>query len=650
MRPSFLILAALASLSAPAAVWGADWVVGNQEHPWEDWGGEVPRSLREGGHGLQDPWADWLGLGFQPAGERVVARMDISTEPGRLQPVRVDPSINLSLGMADRSLRVSPISGTVGPLNLIDGDIESYIANNPGVECKLHTMLYFDLGWAFPVNRARFYTREGFELFQIPAYILSVNDGDPATYIPIDRDQTGYNFWGPAIAEWTPIAAVPINLEHDIDIHFSTQYVRYVVLGDTLISKGAKTLWELAEMEIYGDGYVPGFTYTSAIIPFESAANWGRLHWYAQIDSGATLALRTRAGQTPDPYRYYVKTGIGPTGQMEVTREEYRAIRVDHNRKALAGPVVEDTDNWSFWSLPYAQNGQKIVSPAPASYFQFELSSGSSRTDARVVVDSVAFEFSCPPVARELVGELGYDTIRPGQWEEFQYAIRARFGAADTGFDAIRVNTPDRVDPASIQGLALDGSAVAPDSVIVAPDGFTVFLPQHIGPASPGDSALVELAFAARVFVHGTNLSGSAFDSKTPEALPQAILPGDATDQLHTDNLQVEWALGGSLVGTARVFPNPFTPNGDGINDQVRVDYGLFQVDRAVPVYFTVYDLAGRAVYSRTRSETSGPRSVRWDATNEVGELVAPGLYVWQIRADTAADEYVESGTVAVVY
>ena len=645
-----LIMGLLLSAVPWAEVLAAEWVIGNQEHPWEEWGGEMAHSLRQGGKEAPDPWVDWVGSGFHPAGETILARIDVATEPGWLQPIRVDSSINLSIGLAERSIRNDAISGMVGAFTTVDGDIESFFANRYGVEFKRHTMLYFDLRWPFPVNRIRFYTRPGYGLFQVPAYTLAVNDGDPAAYVPLEGDRTGYDNWGEGIREWTILSQVRINVEHDIDIRLPTRYVRYVALLDTLIDIGAKTLWEFAEMEIYGDGFVPEFTYTSAIIPFENAANWGRLRWHAEVDSGATVTLRTRSGQTPDPYRYFVWTGIGPTGQMEVTRAEYRATKNDHNRRNLAGPVVEDTDNWSFWSLPYATSGETIVSPAPARYFQFELSVASSRPEARARIDSVAFEFSSPPVAQQLIGELGYDAVQPGHWEDFRYAIQARFGAQDTGFNAIRIVTPDQVDPASIRDLAVDGTAVSPDSVQMAADGFTLFLPAHVGPTSAGDSALVEMAFSTRIYVHGTSLSGSVFDSKTPAALAQSILPGDATEELNTDNLQVEWELGGSLVGSIQVFPNPFTPNGDGINDQVQIDYGLFQVDRAVPVSFTVYDLSGKAVYRLTGSESSGPRTIRWGGTNDAGELVVPGLYVWQIKADTAAGEYVESGTVALAY
>ena len=78
-------------------------------------------------------------------------------------------------------------------------------------------------------------------------------------------------------------------------------------------------------------------------------------------------------------------------------------------------------------------------------------------------------------MAQELVGEVGYDQVEPGSWETFRYAIRARFGAEDTGFNAVRIVTPDQVDAASIEALEIDGTAVIPDSVQLATDGFTLF-------------------------------------------------------------------------------------------------------------------------------------------------------------------------------
>jgi flagellar hook assembly protein FlgD len=82
----------------------------------------------------------------------------------------------------------------------------------------------------------------------------------------------------------------------------------------------------------------------------------------------------------------------------------------------------------------------------------------------------------------------------------------------------------------------------------------------------------------------------------------------------------------------------------------MRIDYALFQVDRAVPVSFTVYDLTGRAVFGQSTSQSNGARTVRWDGLNDTGQLVAPGLYVWRLSADTDIEEYTETGIVAVVY
>ena len=69
-----------------------------------------------------------------------------------------------------------------------------------------------------------------------------------------------------------------------------------------------------------------------------------------------------------------------------------------------------------------------------------------------------------------------------------------------------------------------------------------------------------------------------------------------------------------------------------------------------MPVSFTVYDLTGRMIYQLTRSQYSGPQTMRWDGANDAGKRVPPGLYLWRITADTAAADYVQSGIVAVVY
>ena len=85
-----VILGVLLGVLFQAELRGAEFVIGNQERPWEEWGGQLAYSLAQGGREVPDQWVDWDGLGFQPADGNILARIDASTDPGWLQPVRIE--------------------------------------------------------------------------------------------------------------------------------------------------------------------------------------------------------------------------------------------------------------------------------------------------------------------------------------------------------------------------------------------------------------------------------------------------------------------------------------------------------------------------------------------------------------------------------
>ena len=71
-------------------------------------------------------------------------------------------------------------------------------------------------------------------------------------------------------------------------------------------------------------------------------------------------------------------------------------------------------------------------------------------------------------------------------------------------------------------------------------------------------------------------------------------------------------------------YPNPFNPS-------TQIDYNL---PEDAMVNINVYDLMGRSVRTLVSSnQIAGYRSVRWDGTNDVGEPVSAGMYVYVVQA-----------------
>ena len=94
-----------------------------------------------------------------------------------------------------------------------------------------------------------------------------------------------------------------------------------------------------------------------------------------------------------------------------------------------------------------------------------------------------------------------------------------------------------------------------------------------------------------------------------------------------------------------------FTPNGDGANDELTVQYRLVQFADQVAVKVDILDLAGgvvRRVVDERRS--SGEYTVVWDGRTGAGELVVPGSYICRVRVDAQARDFTTARVLGVAY
>ncbi len=226
--------------------------------------------------------------------------------------------------------------------------------------------------------------------------------------------------------------------------------------------------------------------------------------------------------------------------------------------------------------------------------------------------------------------------------------VRPTFEADDIGFDRLEILTHARID--AVRSVVLDGVEV--DVELFPPeimdDRIVASFPILKG--EEDSFKQIEVVFDAPVLRFGTEFSSWVFNSGDPDRIRQQVRPGNATFRFSGDVLGVKTPVGGELLVDVDIAPNPFTPNGDGINDALVISYKLREVSADRPVVVRLFDLAGRRVAELPPiSSRSGEFRQEWDGRDGDGRMVPPGIYVYELLLDIQQEQN-KTGLVSVAY
>ena len=498
--------------------------------------------------------------------------------------------------------------------------------------------------------------------------------------LPIELGSVGQNFAAPLVIEfplqylrflrWRTLATIP----GAIALGSNTQ--------DGFIPKLA-----YAEFEVFGRGFSAEARYTTHVVDLGEPVTLGRVlwgvsrlrrvgaDWIESTDSDGTarrtwnagelvetqdveaqISVRIRNGLDDDSKAYHTWTNKGAL--VEVDRDEWEALRRRNpggdGRINFRGPVTEDEENWTAWSGRVNQSEFRLNLPG-RRYFQLDVALSSRRPTDAVRLDSLIIELF-PLLASTIVAEVGLASepmlsslvqVPIGEPTPLLYAIKAGFaGGGDyMGFDAIRIE--DLRLP--LFDRLLMGDPLAPvelDSVISDSEGLTLFLPR---PVLADEEVRVELQ--ATLYNVSMNLRGEVFN-RANAVQRQQVEEGDATDEIGSDRLRVIAAGNrqGSIIEAVRFSSPVVTPNGDGVNDRVEIDFTLFGVLNA-EVDIAFYALSGQQVANVSmRSQPPGVNQATWSGLDETGAPLPPGVYLCQLTARTHRGDFEVTRALAVAY
>ena len=629
-----------------------------------------------GGSGM--PWA---------GSDSAAVMIDFEAAPTSIQPKLVTSDSTVFIFLDDWSPKKNPdelgfidgerprawkgccgTSSTVdNALNLIDGTGLTY---NPTTSNSIASEYYtIDLGVPVPLFRfamrtpdAGFFRSDGTPLDQdaIPAYEVSIAP---------DTNNDVLNTSNP-IGEI--ITEARENARPVIFADFPMQYVRYVrykrlesildVFANSEGTGGTARSGTVGEFSLYGEGMPKRANYKTTILKTDNVVNFGRLYWHItpmrMVDGVAVedpeanvwIEVEARTGIDPVPDIYYEYTDMGT--RVVVTQERYQNVLKNQtnnvtNSDGLGGSVTlsvrpkpgiragieSDTENWTFWSFPTTESGEQL-NLNRGSYIQLKVVLHSERFDEFARLDSLWIETS-PILATRVVGEIarldkpqpvrGVAEVNLGEKTDFIYEIKTDFSIGEPGYDALRIDTGS--EQAEFKKLLIDGIVVEPLRAKLEGSTLVIELEDQVNRVNNSN---IQVEFAAEVFDFARTFTGEVYNVGSTD-LPQPVEGGDAGETLSTNGLRV---LASSVESPDLVQNMTFssavvTPNGDGINDVLRIDYTLYGLPQSVPVNIELYALDGKRVALVNQGvQGSGPQEVKWDGRDERGAVLPPGMYL----------------------
>jgi hypothetical protein len=534
---------------------------------------------------------------------------------------------NIALGLLERGGSIDLITDLQQVLEggelMVDGDIVTNWAmltfHQTQAGKEVFNRIVFDLGALYWLDQIRVI-------------------GDPVG-VPAGRRGSYANFfWYQILASdgsrapdgtlrWQEVAFQPFleenlvttrNFEHP----FPPQKIRYLKHYFPSSQEGTRAGWSrfalISEYQVYGEGYPAEVRLRSPFLDLGGVKNTTSIDWLAEQPPGTRLEVYTRSGnEIVQEVHYFDKKG------KEITQKKWEKTPATQR-----GPV--DTSlavggDWSPWSEAYTTSGELFRSPSPRQYVQLEIRLLSEDPQAGVTVKGIYLNAE-NPIALQTAGEVHPQQVRPGQKVEFTYFIRPTFGGRSQGFNQVDLQASV---PVEFSRLQVGGQAVRVDTLVTA-EGFVVKLPAVVK-----QEEAVALSFWAAIYQNRTRFDAFLSNSQLGKGVLQRVDEGDASQAVDSQSISVSLPVNAELLDNVVLVPAVLTPNGDGVGDELRLDFDVLKLSSPRPIGVYLCDLAGRRVRELDALEgVAGHYRSTWDGKDQERRLVAPGTYVVRIEVE----------------
>ena len=376
----------------------------------------------------------------------------IDIQPRQITSVQLSSEINTVPSLAQRGGGIKRLTWRGWqpidfPLRfLTDGDARSaLLGGSPWLsfqnvfnytdEFTMHPSVVwnFDLGGAFELHRIRFYPRSEYRFARpVERFLVGLGEGNAVAEQLPDYSlgpcpTCGYKA---QVRDFKVIYRAQQNLDGSVDLELPRQVSQQILFQAQPNTRGQ---WEIAEFEIYADGYAKRCQYTTNVIDLQAPAILGNIFWSGDQPPNTRIEMRGHAGDQPDPNIYLRYT----FRDSEITRYGLDGRRLDQDSYAQlesgerAGTRY-NSEHWSGWSprLVIGPEQTPVAGDRLRRYIQLQANLHSI-PNASPRLHYIQFSTS-PPIADRLLRNIEPRAVEAGTIREFTYTPTRRQSSTKT--------------------------------------------------------------------------------------------------------------------------------------------------------------------------------------------------------------------------
>jgi hypothetical protein len=562
--------------------------------------------------------------------------VDIRTSPGDI--ILAEPEENFAFGKSAED--GGDGNASYPPENILDGDLATFWLSK--TQQPLGVNIIVDLEAERLIEQIHIL---GYiEIFRIRGYRMSVS---------LDK------------AKWVTVAEKPDNPTMNVLETIEATVARYVRI--TIITIDEVHAVAISEIQVFGAGFAAQGSYFSEAKDFGALTNFGLATWgedLPDLDMDITLQFRTDSIQVLNDGGVLEDT-LDLANEMaelvpgsEVVTDESEMIlynrgfdydidyqkgfiwRLETSTIDSAALIMVDYSLWNGWSEEYSDpEGSLFRVTEPRRYLQYRANLSTNTTNTPKL-GAISIWYSTSISAQTALGTVVPNEVPIMKESAVTYLLQFVFGPTNLGVDEVIVSTPS---PARVSGVRLNENPLTSSDYEDFSDrdkikiGFTQ-------PVLADSAAIVEIDFRTTLFLSINAYPAQIISKDTPDN-PQFVEQGEATWVVSTTGIPT-----GPLV-SVEAKPNPFSPNGDGLFDQTFISYFVAKVAYPQPVSLKIYNLNGDRIRTlRDQKDPAFSYEIPWDGRDDSGDLVSPGVYIYQVRVNTDSGTEVLTKTITVQY